>query len=97
MTGELADDLAHLLDGEPSGLSCRELRRRAGRRLSDVLVALEDDPRFEHSGRRRGSKWRLATEMPASASRVRLGSIDLPWDDLDPSGLIVVGREARSA
>jgi hypothetical protein len=90
----LADELARLLAGESAGFSCRELRRRVGRRLSDVLAVLEADPRFEHSGHRRGSKWRLVTQQPELTSRVHLGSNDLPWFDLDPSGVPVVVRSA---
>jgi hypothetical protein len=56
----LADDLARVLDAEPLGLSCAELARRTRRRLADVLAALRGDPRFQHDGRGRGSRWRLA-------------------------------------
>lgn len=95
MSQALADDLAHVLDCEPLGLSCRELARHVGRRRGDVLAALRVDPRFEHSGRRRGSKWRIASETPASTPQAQLGSILLPWFDLDPSGVPVVGRRAE--
>jgi hypothetical protein len=55
----LADDLARLLASEPLGLSGCELARRAGRRRLAVIDALEADPRFEHDGSGRGSRWRL--------------------------------------
>jgi hypothetical protein len=92
-----ADDLAALLEREPLGLSCRELRRRLERRLSDVRSALESDRRFAHSGRGRGSRWRLAAGDCVSASWVRLGSQDLPWSDLDASGVPVLARGPQDA
>jgi hypothetical protein len=56
----LADDLAAVLAAEPLGLPCAELVARLKRRRGDVLDALRADPRFEHQGRNRGSRWRLA-------------------------------------
>jgi hypothetical protein len=94
VSARLADDLARVLEGEPFGLTCRELRRRVGRRLADVLAALEEDSRFEHSGRSRGSRWRIAAERPHSASWVRMGTEDSAGFYLDPSGVPVVGRMA---
>ena len=40
----------------PAASLARELRRR----YADVLAALDGDPRFEHVGRRKGSRWSLA-------------------------------------
>ena len=40
----------------PAATLARELRRRYG----DVLAALNGDARFEHVGRRKGSRWSLA-------------------------------------
>jgi hypothetical protein len=65
--------------------------------MADVLAALVDDPRFEHSGEGRGSRWRIATEPRVSASWVTQGNEDLPWSYLDPSGVPAVGRRAASA
>jgi hypothetical protein len=93
----LADDLARVLEGKPFGLSCDTLALRLRRRRGDVLAVLEADPRFEHYGHRRGSRWRIATEAPLLASRDGMGRILLPWPDIDPSGVPVVGRGAESA
>jgi hypothetical protein len=54
-----ADDLERVLDGEPFGLSGRELARRVGHRRSEVLTVLRADPRFVHAGTGRGSLWRV--------------------------------------
>jgi hypothetical protein len=56
----LADELTAVLEAEPAGLSCDELASRLRRRRGDVLMALRADPCFEHAGRTRGSRWRLA-------------------------------------
>lgn len=91
----LADDLAAALEGEPLGLSGRELRRRIGRRHVDVLAALQSDPRFRHHGDGRGSRWRIATEPLISTPWETQGTEDLPQNDLDPSGIPVIWKRAE--
>jgi hypothetical protein len=83
----LADELARILEGEWAGLSCRELRRRTGRRMADVLAALGRDKRFEHSGGGRGSRWRIVMEPPVSTVWETQGNEDRRWLGLDPSGI----------
>jgi hypothetical protein len=95
VSDRLASDLARLLDGEPFGLSGRELARRVRRRRVDVLAALRVDPRFEHSGRTHGSRWRLRRRAGPNGNR--LTRDDLPWAELDAAGVPVVGRGAESA
>jgi len=64
---QLADDLAVTLAGADDGLSCDTLARRVRRRRTDVLTALEADPRFVRSGRTQASRWRLAALSPPRA------------------------------
>ena len=95
MSDRLADDLRRVLDTEPCGLSGRELARRVRRRHVDVLAELRADPRFEHDGRTRGSRWRL--RQGAGANGSRSGGDELPWLKLDASGVPALGRPAGSA
>jgi hypothetical protein len=74
--GQLADDLAAVLAGEPLGLPCAELTARVKRRRGDVLAVLRADPRFERHGENRRSRWRLA----AGAGRGGMGRA------LEPTG-----------
>ena len=94
MSVELADDLARVLDGEPLGLSCYELARRVQRRRADVLAELRADPRFEHEGDRRGSRWRLAPETARRTCWDGWGPIVTGWGGLDPAG-IPTGRRSQ--
>jgi hypothetical protein len=55
----LADELARVLADEPAGASCDLLAIQLRRRRTDVLAALDQDPRFVHIGRGRGSRWLL--------------------------------------
>jgi hypothetical protein len=64
---DLGDELERTLAAEPVGLSCDELAMRLRRRRAEVLAVLRADPRFEHVGGGRGSRW-----MPVSD----------PWDGL---------------
>jgi hypothetical protein len=70
----LAAELATVLASEPSGLTGRTLSNRVRRRRADVLEVLHSDPRFQHTGRGRGSRWRLATRVPPSGSREHTGT-----------------------
>ena len=63
----LGDELERTLAGALGGLSCDELAMRLRRRRAEVLAVLRADPRFEHVGGGRGSRW-----MPVSH----------PWDGL---------------
>ena len=96
MSNRLADELTNVLDGEQFGLSCDQLALRLRRRRSDVLAVLRSDPRFEHDGRTCGSRWRMTTEPPLSASWDGTGRNVLPWDDPDPSGVPVLFRDPES-
>lgn len=93
----LADDLAHLLAGEPLGLPCDELTYRLRRRRASVLAALNGDPRFEHSGRARGSRWRLAADHGLGRNGTGSGAPELRWLALDPSGIPTAGRSQEIA
>jgi hypothetical protein len=73
---ELAEEVVWLLGQVPVGLSCDELARRTGRRRADVLDMLRWDPRCEHEGQGRGSRWRLAALKPPGAVRDGLGRTD---------------------
>jgi hypothetical protein len=70
----LAAELATVLASEPSGLTGRTLSNRVRRRRADVLEVLHSDPRFQHTGRGRGSRWRLATRVPPDAWREHTGT-----------------------
>jgi hypothetical protein len=93
----LADDLAGALEREPLGLPCAELAARLHRRRSTLVAALRVDPRFEHEGRTRGSRWRLVAEMPSGPNGNRSRRNDLPWDELDPSGVPVLASGPENA
>jgi hypothetical protein len=71
--GRLARDVAQVLD-ERGPTSCHEIARALRRRKEDVLNVLRGDSRFEHDGRGRGSRWRLAARMPLSASQEQIGT-----------------------
>lgn len=81
---ELADELAALLAGEPSGLSCDALARRLVRRRGDVREALRWDSRFERTGKTCGSRWRLAAEKALEDARGGLGRNDRGSPDPEP-------------
>jgi hypothetical protein len=73
VNGALTDRIAlALLEHGPT--SCEQLARIVEARTSDVRRALRDDPRFEHVGAGRGSRWRLALE-PSEAVWDGLGRI----------------------
>jgi hypothetical protein len=74
--GKLGDDLAHVLAGEPAGLSCDELALRVHRRRRVVLATLRTDSRFERRGRGRGSRWVLAARTAPRARQDGLGRKD---------------------
>jgi hypothetical protein len=93
----LADDLRRVLAEESFGLPGRELARRLRRRRADVLAQLQSDPRFKHSGRTRGSRWRLAEKEGRGPNGNRPAAHELRWDELDPSGVPVIWRRALSA
>jgi hypothetical protein len=57
---QLTADLEALLTAEPFGLSCNALARKMRRRRTDVLAALDTDPRFLRVGKTNGRRWRLA-------------------------------------
>lgn len=59
ITELVAGELAELLEGEPFGLSGREIARRLARRSADVYACLRADPRFECVGNGRGARWKL--------------------------------------
>jgi hypothetical protein len=83
----LADDLAAVLAREPLGLPCAELVARLKRRRGDVLSALRADPRFEHQGHNRGSRWRLAAGAGPGrngAAFTAAGQADLGIDPAPP-------------
>jgi hypothetical protein len=88
----LADDLAAVLAAEPTGLPCVHLVARLHRRRGDVLAVLRADPRFEHSGRARGSRWRLRRGRSG-----QMGREDRWWLALDPSGVPPLPRRAEDA
>jgi hypothetical protein len=75
--GNLGDDLARVLDGEPAGLSCDALALRVHRRRRVVLATLRTDSRFERRGRGRGSRW-LAARTAPRARQDGLGRKDRP-------------------
>jgi hypothetical protein len=97
MSALLGDDLSRVLDGEPFGLPCVELVARLKRRRGDVLAALRADPRFEHEGRTRGSRWRLAADAGLGRNGAGSGAIGLPWLALDPSGIPIAQRSQEIA
>jgi hypothetical protein len=66
----LADRLA-LAIVEHGPLPCERLARTVKSRTCDVRDPLRRDPRFEHRGAGRGSRWRLGLEPP-----------ERPWDGL---------------
>ena len=84
LDGGLAADLAAALAAEPAGLSCDELAARLHRRRTDVLTALRADPRFDHSGRSRGSRWRLGPALAAGTEWDGGRSEDRPFRDRSP-------------
>jgi hypothetical protein len=73
---ELAEEVVHVLTYEPLGLTGRALANKVQRRRAAVLAALRSDPRFEHTGRNRGSRWRLATRAPLSGALEPLGTAE---------------------
>jgi hypothetical protein len=89
---ELAEELVTLLADAPLGLSCDELAKRQHRRRTVVLATLRADPRFEHSGRTCGSRWQLRNRRGRDRDGTR--AAELPWDELDPSGVLVFWRRA---
>jgi hypothetical protein len=93
----LVDDLELVLAGEPFGLSCDGLAKRLHRKRELVLVALRSDVRFEHEGRTRESRWRLASGVGLETRPIPLPRPRLPWSELDPSGVPLAGREAHTA
>ena len=93
----LADDLRRVLADEPLGFSCDELARCVHRRRALVLAALRTDPRFEHDGRTRGSRWRLADQEGRGRNGTGTGRNDLPWPELDASGVPALVRRAENA
>jgi hypothetical protein len=63
---QLAEEITHVLrEAEPLGLPAKEIARRIRRRESIVRAELAADPRFRHSGARRGSRWTLSTPQRA--------------------------------
>jgi hypothetical protein len=92
----LADHLARVLSAEPFGLSCAALVARVQRRRGDVLRALRADGRFDHHGRTRGSRWRLAAQDRMGRNGARRRADAVPWAGLDPSGVPLVGRRPES-
>jgi hypothetical protein len=85
VTEQLADDLAAVLTAEPLGLPCAELTARVKRRRGDVLTALRADPRFEHHGRNRGSRWRLAAGVDRGRNGAGFRADGQPELGSDPS------------
>jgi hypothetical protein len=80
----LADDLAALLAGEPVGLPCAELVARLKRRRGAVLDALRGDPRFEHQGRNRGSRWRLVAGAGPGRNGAAFSAAGQAGQGIDP-------------
>jgi hypothetical protein len=74
--GGFGDDLAGLLAETPAGLSGRELAARLHRRRGDVSAVLRADPRFEHCGNGRGSRWRPSVWLPLKG----------PWGTMGTEG-----------
>jgi hypothetical protein len=94
---QLADDLCRVLADEWHGLSGRALARRVRRRHVDVLATLRSDPRVEHFGRTRGSRWRLVAREGRGANGNRSGGDEPPWPELDASGVPALVRRAENA
>jgi hypothetical protein len=91
----LGDELARVLDGEPTGLPCDALARLVHRRRALVLAALTGDPRFQHEGNTHGSRWRCAP-IPLETRPIPSRGDPSVWASLDPSGVPLVGRRAES-
>jgi hypothetical protein len=79
ITELVAGELAELLEGEPFGLSGREIARRLARRSADVYACLRADPRFECVGNGRGARWKLRERRLGSERKRSEGS------DRDPA------------
>jgi hypothetical protein len=92
----LGDELARMLDREPTGLSCDALTRRVHRRRAIVLAALNADPRFLHEGNTHGSRW-LRAPIPLETRPIPPRGDPRLWASLDPSGVPIIGRRAESA
>jgi hypothetical protein len=89
----LVEDLFVVLSAAPFGLPCDLIARRVQRRRTDVLAALRADPRFEHRGGGRGSRWSLAAENPLEGSWDGLGRKDRAGVD---SGLVLTFPSAAA-
>jgi hypothetical protein len=92
--GGLAEEVVRVLAPEPVGLSCDELAARLHRRRRYVLDALRADPRFEHAGRGRGSRWRVTTPMPPGRTGTGAGGAEGGAGDGRPAP---PGEDAREA
>ena len=92
----LGDELAKVLDREPTALSCDALTRRVHRRRTVVLAALNADPRFQHEGNTHGSRWRRVP-LPLETRPIPSRGEPSLRASLDPSGVPIVGRRAEDA
>jgi hypothetical protein len=93
-SGELADEVVTLLAGAPFGLSCDAISGRLRRRRAEVLEALRWDPRTERTGQGRGSRWRIAAEIPPGPSWDGSGRKDRAEPAREPAPQKISGRRA---